>query len=384
MATKILTPCNIGFAPGSKIHIRARKTLNETEYDNTELAYLNIQGSANWLQNQNFINNGMERIFELNNPSSDIQDLNGQTYSFLSYSRSGVLFPKPLTSDFIKFKKDDVAGNESYTIKNVEDFYQRQTALDNSTVYYTGWREGSRISFEFVEMTPEMGPLPYESHKVIIPSGNCIIEGEFGYTGQADRSIFTEGVYLKDETEGDIIREQIYGPDFVSPVLKRVPFFSYPTGDFEHPILEAPSVFKQRIGNLVTPENEFSGLNTFSPHNYNKMLWNAKSDLAILNSEETLEQDFIDDGNTFLNSTILISAALGQKLSNGNFNPNTKKYYVVRSQFQMIDSISTDAIINKDVFLTSGYGFQTSLNQPESGYICPAGTTATMIKNALI
>jgi hypothetical protein len=134
----------------------------------------------------------------------------------------------------------------------------------------------------------------------------------------------------------------------------------------------------------ITPDQTYSGINTSSPDNYNKLLWPAMSDLRFLNPEETLETLPPDDGNTFLNSTPLISAAQGQKLPNGQQNPDNRKIYTVRAQFQMYDSIATDAIINSGYFLTSGHGTQTYLKQPDSGVLVPAGTTLTEIEMGLV
>ncbi len=375
----------VGAEPNSYINIRARQTLNESILDVSVQSYLEIKGSNYWLHNHNLINNGMEKIFDLNMPSPDIADLQGKKFNFITFSRTGTLFPIPSTTEFTAYKVDDAAGNESYTITSVEDFYKKKTAKENSTIYYSGWREGSKISFEFVEVTPIMDELPYESHKVIIPSGNCRIEGQFGYKGQADNTIFTEGVYLTDDTQNDIIKTDFYGPDFVSPVLKRIPQFHYPTGSMINPVLEAPSVMKQRAGTgYVTPESTYSGLLTDAPYNYNKLLWPALSDLRILNPDETLEDLPPGDGNTFLNSTILISASQGQLLPNGKFNPNNRKVYNVKNQYQLYDTIATDPIINSGIFLTSRNGTKVQLVQPESGGLWPVGTTLTEIISKLI
>lgn len=378
-------PCSIGFPSKSYIHIRARQVLNECRYGDDLLSYFGVRGSNYWLHNRNMINNGSERTYQFATPDLDIASLKGNTYTYITYSRTGKLYPKPDYSEFIAYRVEDAGGNESYSIKDMDEFYRKKTAKENSLIYYSGWREGSRVSFEFVEMEPVLDSIPYESHTIVIPSGNCVVSGEMGYLGQADSAIFTEGVSLVDETTDDLIKENLYGPRYVSDTLKRVPFFDYPTGDYEHPVLDAPSMMKQRlVSEIISPEQEYSGINTFSPYNYNKFLWPAYSDLKKLNPTETLEDLPPDDGNTFLNSTMLISASQGQDLSNGTKNPDCRKVYTVRNQYQLYDSVATDALINYGYFITSGYGFQTQLKQPESGVIVPRGTTLTEIKNELI
>lgn len=384
----IVNDIPIGFSPESYLYVRARKTLNNNIINGNSVAsadfirkFLKISGSDFWLNNHNMTNNGMERVYEI---SGNIEELKDIAYSFTSFSRSGKMYPTP-SSDFANYVGTDAFGFKTLSIDGVESYWQIRSAAENSTVYFSGWREGSRISFKFTELEPIYGDFPYDSNLTIIPSGNCIISGEMGYYGQADNSIFSEGFYLQDTTNNDRIKENIYGPEYVSPILKRVPYFSYLSGTFSNPVLEAPSIMRQRRDKLnVAYDQEYSGINTSAPYNYNKMLWPALSDLKVLNDEESLEDMPPDDGNTFVNNSLLISASQGQKLPNGRYNPNTRKFYTVRAQYQTYDSIATDALINYQYFVTSGFGFQTSLEQPTEGRLVPLGTTLTDILSGLV
>ncbi len=374
----------IGFPENSIMHFRARKPLNAAEYDSSELVLLGILGQTDWLHNHQLTNNGMERVFSIDHPNGQFTDL-VKTHEFVTFSRSGKLYPIPDSTEFAEYKSDDEFGNETYFIDGVEEFWRLRTATFSDTIYSTGWREGSRISFEVVEFEPIYDTYPYEIDTSIVPSGNCIISGEYGYLSQADNSVFSEGVYLVDRTEKDQIRDKIYGPSYVSDVIKRVPMFNMPSGTFISPVLAAPSVMKQRKDRFnISPEQTYSGINTAAPANYNKLLWPALSDLRTLNPDETIEDLPPDDGNTFLNSTMLISASQGQPLPNGGNNPDNRKLYIPDVQYQMYDSIATDSAINFKHFITSGFGFETSLKQPASGRLVPFGTTLTEIGLGLV
>jgi hypothetical protein len=378
-------PSLIGFPSKSYLHIRARYALNEREYSEDTQSALGISGNNYWLHNKNFIKNGSEREYAFDTPNNNPLSLEGTKKTFTTFSRSGKFYPLPDMAELTSYRTEDANGNGSYSIDDLEEFYNIKTAKDRSTVYVTGWREGSRVSFEFVEIIPVYDAPPYESHMIVIPSGNAIVSGEMGYLGQSDASVFTEGFSLEDVTPNDLIRDNIYGPQYVSDVLNRIPFYEFPTGNYKNPVLEAPSMMKQRTETFVIEsEQEYSGINNNAPENYNKLLWPALSDLRTLNPDETLEEIPPSDGNTFTNSTMLISAAQGQLLPNGNRNPNTRKIYAVRDQYQMYDSVATDALINSGYFLTQKRGTVTQLTQPESGYTVPKGTTLTEIKNELI
>jgi hypothetical protein len=208
-----------------------------------------------------------------------------------------------------------------------------------------------------------------------------MVSGQMGYHSQADSAVFSEGFILQDQTENDLIKENIYNPYYISDVIKGLSNFNSPSGDFNSPLLSAPSVMKIRGDkSKITRDQTYSGINTYAPYNYNKFLWPAISDLKALNPDETIEAIAPDDGATYTNSTLLISASQGQTLSNGGANPDNRKKYVVQQQFQTYDSVATDSAINPQ-FATSGFGKQVVLQQGEKGVIVPFGATLTDVIN---
>jgi hypothetical protein len=80
----------------------------------------------------------------------------------------------------------------------------------------------------------------------------------------------------------------------------------------------------------------------------------------------------------------MFSAAQGQLLPNGNNNPNIIKVYTVADGYQTYDSLSTDALINSGICLTSRRGTQVQLIQTNmSSAVVPQGTTLTLILDGL-
>ena len=182
------TTMKIGFPSKSYLNIRARTTLNEAEYSDQDIYHLNVLGDTQYLHNSNFINNGIEKIYDIPISNARISDLNGQTFTFTSFSRTGVLYNIPDTTELLKYHQVDKFGNESYTIKGIEDFWRIKSARERTTFYSSGWREGSRISFKFTKITPEYDILPYENHLNVIPSGSCNVVGEMGYLAHSRKS----------------------------------------------------------------------------------------------------------------------------------------------------------------------------------------------------
>ena len=134
----------------------------------------------------------------------------------------------------------------------------------------------------------------------------------------------------------------------------------------------------------ITNNQLYLGLLTYPPHNYNKLLWPALSDLETLNVGETMEDIPPDDGQTFLLSNLMFSAAQGQPLPNGSFNPNIIKQYGVKAQYQMYDSVATDALINSGVCMTTKRGTKTILSQEDmSGIMAPMSSSLTSAINGL-
>jgi hypothetical protein len=251
----------------------------------------------------------------------------------------------------------------------------------------SGWREGSRISFKISNIQISYNEIPYQSYPLVVPSGKCTISGAMNYHAQADNSIFSEGVYLVNATENDVLSE-VYNPSYVSPVIRRVPWLNIISGSgkMTEPILEAPSVMKVRANpSGISQSQKYVGLLNGAPSNYNKLNWPALSDLETLNGGETIEEIPPDDGNTFTNSTMLFSASQGQSLPNGRQNPNIVKRYGVKEQYQLYDSLATDAIVNSGKCVTSRRGRSILLVQSEmSGALAPVGSTLSTIQQGLV
>lgn len=365
----------VGIQSGSRLSVRNRKLLDGSVYT-PELH----SGEIAWLSPFYFVQNGFERRYQI--PQSSFADLVG-THEFVSFSQSGKIYPTP-ADDFTGLGTVDSLGNIKYPPSATVEQYWKNFAKDNfQNVLITGYREGSRISFNIKNMKILYDVIPYQDYKIVVPSGTCIVSGEMGYKTQADRAIFSEGIYLVNNTENDVLKE-LYNPSFVSTILSRLPWFVIPSGTTHGPVYEAPSVMKQREFQIITGTQSYSGLLSSPPDNYNKLNWPALSDLETLNAGETIEAIPPDDGNTFTDSTMIFSAAQGQTLANGNKNPNIRKIYDVAAQYQMYDSIATDAILNSGVCITSGRGTVVRITPAlMQSLVVPAETSLSLAVHGL-
>lgn len=366
----------------SILSLRTHKPLFGNTYDSRIHS-----GERQWLEKDYLV--GSTFPFRLYIPHDGFENLGG-VFEFTTYSRSGKLYPKPDEVEFAALATYDVYGNPTYAPGiSVESYWRRYAIYNRQNVVFSGWREGSRVSFEFLDIHIDYDTPPYQSYQLVVPSGHCILSGEMGYYGQADNSIFTEGIHLINATTNDEFAE-LYNPQYVSDVLTRftgIGLFTWPTGiDETAPVLKAPSVMIQRENELViSPDQNYVYLLREPPYNYNKLLWPALSDLETMNPGETLEAIPPGDGMTFPNSTIMFSASQGQDLPNGLSNPNIIKSYYVQDIFQIYDSVATDAYINSGYCITSGRGTSVRLSQPElSGALVPNGTPLAFIVNGLI
>jgi hypothetical protein len=271
----------------------------------------------------------------------------------------------------------DAYGN--YTYPTVEGYWRRKSVGNGITYYASGVREGSRISFTFSDIEPVFGQYPYDAEMQVVPSGTCTVSGQFKYLSQADSCVFSAGVGLQDYTVNDDLKEEFLEYVYISDVLLRSPWLNIPrTGATGVSIAVAPSKMIQRIGrNIVRDNMRFQRLNTNPPYNYNKFLWSANSDLHILNPNETIEVSAPDDGNTFTLSSLVFSAAQGQEINSSDSNPDVNKTFGVVQAVQFYDSIATNPMYNTGVFITTGMGTLTQLNQHDnlSGILAPEGAT---------
>lgn len=352
-----------------------------TTVENVQYIYGVHSGDPSIMNRLLYSHNGLEQEYHIPH-TGGFGNLVG-AHTFITAVKSGIIYPRPDT-DFTGLARLDKFNNLIYDNSATPEQYWKNFARRNRVkVPITGWREATRVSFEFDSVELFYNDIPYQSYKVVIPSGNCIISGEMGYYGQADRTVFSEGVFLKNNTDNNPL-QMMYAPSYVSDVLSRVPQFKQPSGNYVSGILIAPSVMKQRKTTTFEDNQTYDYLLKDSPDNYNKLFWPALSDLETLNPGETIEVIPPDDGDTFLNSTMLFSAARGQRLANGKNNPLINITFDVNDQFQMYDSIATDAMINSGICITSGRGGAVRLDYNLlSGVLTTQGKTIGMIYNEL-
>lgn len=380
---------NIGFAnstgvsgvtiTNSRISLRPRKMIGASLYDSRI-----HKGEEAWINPLMFLNNGLEKQYNL--PINQFEDLESQVHTYISYTNSGKLYPVPGT-DFTGLATIDDNGNYIYPESaNVESYWKRYAIKNNQTIVVSGWRESSRVSFEFTDIQVDYDRMPYQENKIIIPSGKCIISGSMGYVKQADASIFSAGIVLNDATDPIANSFEEYQPSFISNVLERLPIYNQLSGDLPEPVFVAPSLMIQRKNvDVISGNQVYNKLFNYPPYDYNKFAWQAFSDLEILNEGETLEANIPNDPITFNQSALVFSAAQGQPLPNGLNNPSIDKTFDVTGAFQMYDSIATDALVNSGICITQNRGTEVRIKQSTSlsGILTPIGTSLSMIKNGL-
>jgi hypothetical protein len=374
----------IGMPTGAIVTLKTHVPLDANGYDS-----LLYSGEEGRLESNGYLDNGIPFKYRLSHDS--LENL-ARTWEFVNIGYSGKLYPKPDETAYAALAITDAYGNVVYPTGVNPETYWRSVAIHSGVpVYFSGYREGSRISFEIYDVQLDFDRPPYQSFSQVAPSGDCTLSGEMGYYAQADNCIFTEGVYLTNTTFNDTFTST-YNPSYVSDVLIRMPsgYFTFPitqSGSGHAPVLVAPSVMKQReyISGIEDGQS-YSYLFRFPTNNYNKLLWPALSDLEILNPGETLETIPPGDGDTFSNSTMIFSACQGQKLPNGLANPIINKTYTVQNIFQLYDSTTTDALINSGKCITSGRGeaVQLSQNGNLSGALVPRGTALGLVLKGLV
>jgi hypothetical protein len=360
--------------------MRPRKIIGASKYD-TDIHY----GEESWTSPFSFLNNGQEQQYGIG--ISKFEDLANNTLNITTYSQSGKLYPVP-GLDFTGLAKIDTNGNFIYpTTATVENYWKTYAAKHNTKVTVSGWREGSRISFQFTDISVQYDSIPYQTQKIIIPSGECVISGEMGYLRQADAAVYSAGVILEDHTTYPDNEINTFAPSFCSDVLNRLPWITGISGEYPNPIMSAPSVMIQRTNvGIISGVEIYNKLNNFPPYDYNKLNWAAVSDLEFNNDGETLEATLPNDPVTFNQSQVLFSASQGQPLANGKNNPIVDQTYDVVYAAQTYDSIATDALVNSGICLTNNYGTQNRLTQSQdlSGVIAPIGSTISLIQAGIV
>ena len=342
--------------------------------------------------------NGSERVRAMNASGISLLSIM-DGYSSSSFeeilNESDFMFPVPGTIGWSSGYHDVCLYIEESNVKTrgVRYFWESFLRANSSTPYsITGYKftDKSRLVFKINSIkVSKVGPQPVDIEKSIIATGGCIISGEFGYHSQAESAVFSEGVFLEDHSQ-DSPSTGFYAPSFVSDVLLRVPLRN--SGSATSPIQPAPSKCLTRINveRIQQSGNSYSPLYSQSPHNYNKFIVPAVSDLSILNPQSVdFEAILTDDGNIYSNSTFLLSASVAQhkgtKYEKFLNIPDASKIYYVEDIRQFYDSLVTDAVYNSGYFMTFGRGRQSQLTQrsDSTGFLAPIGASYQYAKLGL-
>lgn len=346
----------IGFSNKSIVTIRPRTAFHNIQnynYDGGTGASgcYNYQGDPQILNAFNFINNNSEQKISFS--ASSYNDLIGKEFSITTNSKEDLIFPIPDPIDFdstllsISDKAVvtyDRYGNKVYTSNHgpTYEYWKKK----NPSLVFSGIREVSRINIKIIETEAEFDEIPFQNLKNIIPTGTCTLSGVFVYTGQAESAIVSQGIALSGE--GISSFSGLYEPIFVSNVLKRLPtgMQLLPSGSGIYQVLDAPSYMKKRKYFFnISGNDTYINASPSGGLNYNKFIWPAKSDLAMLNPDIVYEAIPPDDGTVFLNSVLSFSASQGQDIGYG-VNPVENMKYMTLSQFMFVDSTSTNSVYN--------------------------------------
>jgi hypothetical protein len=368
----------IGVGKSMPVTIRPRTCFSSSNYDGEELE--SLSGDAGYMNEFNYINNGSETSFSF--PiSNSFSDLVGQTFSITTQSREEILYPIPDSEDFDLVLKPtlDVYGNKTYKSNPTREYWK----IRNPNGQFSGVREVTRLHISVDSIEVGFGDYPYQTFKTLIPSGSCLVSGKFGYIGEAESAIISDGIVLSGFSGASLLTGR-FNPSYVSEVLQRLPsgIYSLPSGSGHKPVLSAPSYMKERKNPFIISGNdEYVFVSPYPNSNYNAFLWPAWSDLALLNPEVVYEQMPPDDGNVFMGSYLTFSAAQGQKIASGN-NPIENVTYKTIAQYAMIDSVATNSIYNTGKCIFSGVANKTTLNSGDlSGILTTEGNSLTMAVN---
>jgi hypothetical protein len=385
----------IGFKDSAIVTIRPRTVLSST-YTNNILDEASdpifspfiTQGDPSYLNIFNYIDNGAETKFSLPH-QGEFKNLVGKKFEFQTRPVLKVLYPEP-EEDFIQtllsknYISYDSYGNYVYnrTPGPTHDYWK----LKNPSLKLTGIRDVSKISFEIESIDLEYGDIPYQSQKIIIPSGNCTISGVFAYTGQTESAILSQGLFLTGVTRPSAL-DSYYSPHYVSDILKRLPeeIQVLPSGSGKYIVLDAPSYAKKRKNYFsINNQSEYENYSPFGL-NYNKFIWPALSDLAELNPDIVYEELMPEDDKTFKNSYLFFSASQGQVLFSGVSglsNPNENATYKTEYLYAFVDSTSTNSSYNTGKCIIKANGVIDTLDSGNlSGILTSEGLTLGLINS---
>lgn len=375
----------IGFTGAAIATIRPRTfeggTSYSVPYNGTN--YGPVYGDNGYTDFSRFINNQTETSFTFPYQNFNLNSLVGQEINLQTTAYQTVLYPIPDPTDFAATVPTgvDKFGNITYP-PNPTAYYW---SIKTPNAYFMGVRDVTRLKIKINQISVSgLGNIPYESQRIIIPSGECVISGVFAYTGQAESAVVSDGIVLSG-VSGARSLSGLFQPIYVSDAMTRLPaqIFDIPSGTGYMPVLPAPSFMKVRQNPFfITGNDVYIGTSPFSGADYNAFLWPAWSDLGLLNPELVYEQMPPDDGNVFMDSYLTFSAAQGQPLGATGFNLKENVTYKVVAQYGFIDSTSTNAVFNTGKCIFSGSASQTILDSGNlSGILTSEGNSLTMAVN---
>ena len=287
-----------------------------------------------------------------------------QTFPFYGEIKTGYAYPAP-------------GGNGwSGTVSGANTVYPSvgQWQIEHTGTMYH-WRRASKAEFTFRNVVwSGHGQIPYDVEYMVIPSGDCSIQGKFKYNKLRESPVFSEGIFLSDVTPGDTTLTRGAYPVFISDTL--VDHGETVTIAGNSVLTKAPSRQLELInptGRFIKGDYDFKMVNTLE-RDFNKYIVIANSDYSFLNSSvlPSYEGSPPKDDKVF-SSTMLYSANKGQQFPDGSVNPYIMKQYEVQKQYQYYDASLTDATgdlrFRTNVFPTWGY------TEPDNARFVPANVT---------
>ncbi len=375
---------NLGLIGDAIVTLRPRTVFAATDINYGTVDTTILSGDIGMMSNFNHINNGSEATYEIPN-NGRFENLIGQQFVFETKPKTEVLFPIP-GSDFLSILSgarlitSDTFGNLTFDTTQGGPTHQYWKIKTPNTLY-TGFREVSRVSFEITQITPLYGPFPYQTYKVMIPSGTCTISGAFGYSGEAESAVITKGIVLSGALYPSAM-SGILEPIYVSDVLwGMIPtgITTLPSGSGIYPVLSAPSYVQVRQNYPV-----ITGGDTYVPltpigTNYNRFLWPALSDFATLNPTLSYETLPPDDGNVFFTDNLIFSACMGQQVISGVFNPIENVTYQVIEEFTLLNSTATNSLYNAGSCILQTLPSPSFMDSGNlTGLLAPEGTSVAL------
>lgn len=372
----------IGCSGHQYVTLRPRTCFGATSFYGATPAA--ISGDIGYMDNLRYINNGSE--VKIPFPASSFEGLVGQTFSKTVNGNVEVLFPVPDSGDFDAVVRPsfDALGNKVYPSRPTEKYWRQKIQSNQApNMWFPVTRESTRIYVKIDEISVNRGDIPYQSFMTLIPSGQCTVSGRFGYTGQAESAIVSDGMVITG-LSGARSLSGIWEPVYVSDVLQRLPTGIYvlPSGSGIRPVLAAPSYMKTRTNSwMITGGDAMSPLEPSVNSHYNRFKWPAWSDLGLLNPEVVYEEMPPDDGSVFLDSYPVFTASQGQDVGTGK-NLVENVIYGAVAHYTFYDSLSTNALYNTGKCIVSGVGSKNTLTSGDlSGVLTTEGNPLTMAIN---